>query len=69
LGELRGYLTGDIQMNDDHPKPYGMDIPDEWPRSRSRLDQIETSLNRITIVLALTSTLLLILTMQAASWL
>jgi hypothetical protein len=56
-------------MNDDHPKSYGMDILDEWPRSRSRLDQIETALNKITIILALTSTLLLILTMQAAGWL
>jgi hypothetical protein len=64
-----GYLAGDIQMNDDHPKPNEMDILDERPRSRSGLGQIETLLNRITIVLALTSTLLLILTTQAGGWL
>jgi hypothetical protein len=56
-------------MNNEHLKLCEIDILDEWPRSRSRRDQIETSPNRITIVLALTSTLLLLLTMQAAGWL
>jgi hypothetical protein len=64
-----GISCGDIQMNDDHPKPNEIDILDERPRSRSGLGPIEMLLNRIMIVLALTSTLLLILTMQAGGWL